>query len=103
MSQGLREMLANRRFAIPLIVLLAFCFVGLILVGVVLILKPGAPDQGTEVQGGDHDDDQGQAGEARQQRELARFGQQRGQALGLYQRVGFSPVAISEEEVTVWE
>jgi hypothetical protein len=27
-----------------LIVLLAFCFVGLILVGVVLILKPGAPD-----------------------------------------------------------
>ena len=44
MSQGLRNMLANRRFAIPLIVLLAFCFVGLILVGVVLILKPGAPD-----------------------------------------------------------
>ena len=44
MSQGLREMLANRRFAIPLIVLLAFCFVGLILVGVVLILKPGAPN-----------------------------------------------------------
>ena len=44
MSQGLREMLANRRFAIPLIVLLAFCFVGLILVGVVLILRPGAPD-----------------------------------------------------------
>ena len=43
MSQGLREMLANRRFAIPLIILLAFCFVGLILVGVVLILKPGAP------------------------------------------------------------
>ena len=44
MSQGLRDMLANRRFAIPLIVLLAFCFVGLILVGVVLILRPGAPD-----------------------------------------------------------
>ena len=44
MSQGLREMLANRRFAIPLIILLAFCFVGLILVGVVLILRPGAPD-----------------------------------------------------------
>jgi hypothetical protein len=44
MSQGLRDMLANRKFAIPLIVLLAFCFVGLILVGVVLILKPGAPD-----------------------------------------------------------
>jgi hypothetical protein len=34
-------MLANRRFAIPLIVLLAFCFVGLILVGIVLILRPG--------------------------------------------------------------
>ncbi len=44
MSQGLRNMLANRRFAIPLIVLLAFCLVGLILVGVVLILKPGAQD-----------------------------------------------------------
>ena len=44
MSQGLRDMLANRRFAIPLIILLAFCFVGLILVGVVLILRPGAPD-----------------------------------------------------------
>lgn len=44
MSQGLREMLANRRFAIPLIVLLGFCFVGLILVGVVLILKPGADE-----------------------------------------------------------
>ena len=44
MSQGLRDMLANRRFAIPLIVLLAFCFVGLILVGVVLILRPGATD-----------------------------------------------------------
>ncbi|MFN2182356.1 MAG: hypothetical protein ACK2UU_00130 [Anaerolineae bacterium] len=41
MSQGLRDMLANRRFAIPLIVLLAFCFVGLILVGIVLILRPG--------------------------------------------------------------
>ena len=43
MSQGLRDMLANRRFAIPLIILLAFCLVGLILVGVVLILKPGLP------------------------------------------------------------
>lgn len=41
MSQGVREMLANRRFAIPLIILLAFCFVGLILVGIVLILRPG--------------------------------------------------------------
>lgn len=45
MSQGLRDMLANRRFAIPLIALLAFCFIGLILIGVVLILQPGAPDE----------------------------------------------------------
>lgn len=44
MSQGLRTMLANRRFAIPLIILLAFCLIGLILVGVVLIVKPGAQD-----------------------------------------------------------
>jgi len=43
MSQGLRELLANRRFAIPLIVLLAFCFVGLLLIGVILIWKPGLP------------------------------------------------------------
>jgi hypothetical protein len=49
MSQGLRDMLANRRFAIPLMVLLAFCFIGLILVGVVLILRPGAPDGGEPV------------------------------------------------------
>lgn len=43
MSQGLRELLANRRFAIPLIILMAFCLIGLILIGVVLILRPGAP------------------------------------------------------------
>jgi hypothetical protein len=49
MSQDLRDMLANRRFAIPLIVLLAFCLVGLILVGVVLILRPGASDDGEPV------------------------------------------------------
>ena len=49
MSQGLRDMLANRKFAIPLIILLAFCLIGLILVGVVLILRPGAPDSGTPV------------------------------------------------------
>lgn len=49
MSQDLRDMLANRRFAIPLIILLAFCFIGLILVGVVLILRPGASDGGTPV------------------------------------------------------
>jgi hypothetical protein len=42
MSQGLRDMLANRRFAIPLIVLLGFCFIGLLLIGVILIWKPGA-------------------------------------------------------------
>lgn len=51
MSQGLREMLANRRFAIPLIILLAFCFVGLILVGIVLIMRPGAPDADEPVAG----------------------------------------------------
>jgi hypothetical protein len=44
-------MLANRRFAIPLIVLLAFCFVGLILVGIVLIVRPGAPDADEPVAG----------------------------------------------------
>lgn len=49
MSQDLRDMLANRRFAIPLIILLAFCFLGLILVGVVLILRPGASDGGEPV------------------------------------------------------
>ena len=49
MSEGLRDMLANRRFAIPLIILLAFCFIGLILVGIVLILRPGAPADGTPV------------------------------------------------------
>ncbi|MFN2291189.1 MAG: hypothetical protein ACK2UC_08375 [Anaerolineae bacterium] len=49
MSQGFREMLANRRFAIPLIVLLAFCFIGLILVGIVLILRPGEGDNGGPV------------------------------------------------------
>ena len=49
MSQGLRDMLANRKFAIPLIILLAFCLIGLILVGIVLILRPGAPGGGTPV------------------------------------------------------
>ena len=49
MSQGLRDMLANRRFAIPLIILLAFCFVGLILVGVVLILQPSSDDAAAAV------------------------------------------------------
>jgi hypothetical protein len=44
MSQGMRDMLANKKFAIPLIILLGFCLVGLILVGVVLLLRPGADD-----------------------------------------------------------
>jgi hypothetical protein len=51
MSQGFRDMLANRRFAIPLIALLAFCFIGLILVGIVLILRPGLQDNGESVAG----------------------------------------------------
>jgi hypothetical protein len=46
MSQGIRDMLANKKFAMPLLVLLGFCLVGLILVGVVLILRPGAGDAG---------------------------------------------------------
>jgi hypothetical protein len=49
MSQDLREMLANRRFAIPLIILLGFCFVGLILIGIVLILRPGSTGGGEEI------------------------------------------------------
>jgi hypothetical protein len=53
MSQGIRDSLANRKFAIPLIVLLGFCLVGLILVGVVLLLRPGDSDdtQATQVAG----------------------------------------------------
>lgn len=49
MSQGLRELLANRRFAIPLIVLLAFCFIGLLLIGIILIWKPGLPTRGEAI------------------------------------------------------
>ena len=41
MSQGIRDLLSNRKFAIPLIILLAFCFIGLLLIGVVLIWRPG--------------------------------------------------------------
>jgi hypothetical protein len=41
MAEGLREMLANRRFAIPLIALLALCFIGLLLIGFVIIFRPG--------------------------------------------------------------
>jgi hypothetical protein len=41
MSQGLRDMLANRRFAIPLIGLLALCLIGLLMIGFVIIFQPG--------------------------------------------------------------
>lgn len=50
MSQGMRDMLSNRRFAIPLIILLGTIFVGLILVGVVLILRPGDGNNGEVAQ-----------------------------------------------------
>jgi cytoskeletal protein RodZ len=46
MSQGVRNMLANRRFAVPLIILLAFCLIGLILIGAVLIWQPSFLDGG---------------------------------------------------------
>jgi cell division septation protein DedD len=49
MSQDLRDLLANRRFAIPLIILLGFCFVGLILIGIVLIWRPGSQGGGETV------------------------------------------------------
>lgn len=42
MTEGLRAMLGNRRFAVPLIILLGFCFIGLLMIGFVLIFKPGA-------------------------------------------------------------
>ena len=42
MSQGIRDLLANRKFAIPLIIMLAICFVGLLLLGIVFIVKPGS-------------------------------------------------------------
>jgi len=51
MAQGFRDMLANRRFAVPLIILLAFCFIGLLLIGVILIWQPGAPEPETPVAG----------------------------------------------------
>ncbi len=38
MSQGFRDLLSNRKFAIPLIALLALCFVGLLLLGIAFIL-----------------------------------------------------------------
>jgi hypothetical protein len=45
MSQGLRDMLANRRFAIPLIGLLALCLIGLFMIGIVIIFQPGKSDE----------------------------------------------------------
>lgn len=41
--QNFRDMLANRKFAIPLIALLGMCLVGLLLLGLVLVL-PGLRD-----------------------------------------------------------
>lgn len=38
MAQNVRDLLSNRKFAIPLIALLGICFVGLLLLGFVLIL-----------------------------------------------------------------
>jgi hypothetical protein len=48
MSREIRALLANRRFAIPLIALLGIAFVGLILVGVILITRPGTSDDGSQ-------------------------------------------------------
>ena len=48
MAQNLRDTLSNRRFAIPLIALLGICFVGLLLLGIVLIL-PGLRDDSGQV------------------------------------------------------
>lgn len=50
MSQTVRNLATNRRFAIPLIVLLALCLVGLLLLGVMLVSgrnKPVAEATGT--------------------------------------------------------
>jgi cytoskeletal protein RodZ len=44
MSQGLRDMLADRRFAIPLIGLLALCFIGLLLLGLTFIFGLGGKE-----------------------------------------------------------
>lgn len=50
MSQGMRDMLSNRRFSIPLIILLGTIFVGLILVGIVLIVGAGNGNNGEVAQ-----------------------------------------------------
>ena len=49
MSEDSRGLLSNRRFAIPLIILLAFCFIGLLMIGIVLIFRPGADEPVAEV------------------------------------------------------
>jgi hypothetical protein len=46
MAQNFRDMLANRRFAIPLIGLLGVCFIGLLLLGFVFILPSLKSDTG---------------------------------------------------------
>jgi len=43
MSQTMRNLATNRRFAIPLIVLLALCLIGLLLLGVVLVSSRNKP------------------------------------------------------------
>jgi hypothetical protein len=45
MAERFRELLANRRFAILLIALLAFCLVGLIVIGVVFIFGLNGDDE----------------------------------------------------------
>jgi cytoskeletal protein RodZ len=44
MAQGLRDLMSNRRFAIPLIILLAVCLIGLLMLAIVLIFRPGAEE-----------------------------------------------------------
>ena len=41
MSQSIRDLMANKKFSIPLLILLGFSLVGLILAGVVLLQRPG--------------------------------------------------------------
>ena len=41
MSQGMRALLANRKFAIPLIALLALCLIGVLMIGIVIVAQPG--------------------------------------------------------------
>ena len=43
MSQTVRNLATNRRFAIPLIILLALCLIGLLLLGIVLVSSRNKP------------------------------------------------------------